>query len=102
MLASLSILVSDLVEYFSNHPQAVDLFNVFDFSVNVLVSQSFDLHQFLVRILVVVHSATVCQGVVHGQLLLQIPYFFFKALDPEVRINNGVDHSLVFDLHHSC
>lgn len=65
MLTRAFILVLDLIENFSDHPKGVNLVDVFDLPLQVLVCQSLHVMRFLSTVLVIVHSSSIGQGVVH-------------------------------------
>ena len=72
MLAGALVLVLNLIENFSDHLQGVDLLDVLDLALQILVRQSLDVVHFLSTVLVIVHSASIGQCVMHRQLLLQV------------------------------
>ena len=101
MLAGLLVLAANLGEYLSDHAEAVQLLDVLDLASQVLPREGLDLHQFFVRVGVVVDSATVRQSVVHCQFLLQVADLFLVALDCQSWIDTQVYSGLVADLHHA-
>ena len=93
--------VSHLGEELFDLPHGVQLFDVFHFSLQVVESQL--LHGILLfrGVGVVLHFALVGQGVVHGELLLEVSDFLFELFKQELRVLLDVDDRLIADLHHA-
>jgi len=101
LLTSLFIINPYLIEYFPYHSQTIKLLNFLNFSTQVLIFNSFNFHNLLFGVSVIIDSASISKGIMHCQFLLKIPDLFFIPFNSKCGINHGIYCRLILYLHHS-
>lgn len=102
MLIALLIFCLDEAEYFPDHSKTVDGLNVINFTLKEWSSGGSDILELFGRILIIIDSTSVGQGIMHCQFLLQVSDFFFISFNCYCWVYHWIDNSLILNLHHSC
>ena len=90
VLGCFSIHQTNLAENFSDLPQRINFTNVVSGTVEELSCCLLDLNGFLLVVAGVGDAASICESIVHSQLLLELFDFIFIASNEQVRVRNSV------------